>query len=91
MRYGESSARHAELEVTLHRILEQFRIQAEERGAALDALTRETASLRRDLAEQTSLVRHLYSETDRLQGLLDLIYRSRTWRLHTMMEKVRGR
>lgn len=91
MRFGEASARHAELEVTLHRILEQFRVQAEERGAALDALAREKENLRRDLSEHASLVRHLYSETDRLQGLLDLIYRSRTWRLHTMMEKVRGR
>jgi len=30
-------------------------------------------------------------EIQRLNGLLDMIYRSRTWKLHTMLEKFRGR
>lgn len=30
-------------------------------------------------------------EIQRLSGLLDMIYRSRTWKLHTMVEKIRGR
>ena len=30
-------------------------------------------------------------EVGRLNGLLDMIYRSRTWKLHAMMEKLRGR
>jgi LmbE family N-acetylglucosaminyl deacetylase len=30
-------------------------------------------------------------EIARLQGLLDMIFRSRTWKLHTIVEKVRGR
>ena len=33
----------------------------------------------------------LYAEIARLQGLLDLIYNSRTWKLHTMVEKMKGR
>jgi LmbE family N-acetylglucosaminyl deacetylase/glycosyltransferase involved in cell wall biosynthesis len=30
-------------------------------------------------------------EIQRLSGLLDMIYRSRTWKLHTTIEKIRGR
>lgn len=30
-------------------------------------------------------------EVGRLNGLLDMIYRSRTWKLHALMEKMRGR
>jgi len=33
----------------------------------------------------------LNAEIIRLNGLLDMIYRSRTWKLHTTLEKLRGR
>ena len=33
----------------------------------------------------------LYAEIARLQNLLDLIYSSRTWKLHSMVEKMKGR
>lgn len=33
----------------------------------------------------------LYSEVARLQTLLDMIYQSRTWKLHSMVEKMKGR
>jgi LmbE family N-acetylglucosaminyl deacetylase len=33
----------------------------------------------------------LYKEIHRLQGLLDSIFASRTWKLHTMVEKMKGR
>ena len=36
-------------------------------------------------------VRAAYAEIERLQGLLNMIYRSRTWKLHAMMERMRGR
>ena len=33
----------------------------------------------------------LYSEIARLQNLLDTIYGSRTWKLHTIVERMKGR
>jgi len=33
----------------------------------------------------------LYTEIARLQGLLDTIYGSRTWKLHTMVDRMKGR
>jgi LmbE family N-acetylglucosaminyl deacetylase len=33
----------------------------------------------------------LYAEIGRLQGLLDTIYGSRTWKLHTIVERLKGR
>jgi hypothetical protein len=32
-----------------------------------------------------------HAEIQRLEGLLAQIYRSRTWKLHLFLEKVRGR
>jgi hypothetical protein len=31
------------------------------------------------------------SEANRLQGLLDMIFRSKTWKMHTLLERLRGR
>ena len=36
-------------------------------------------------------VRAGYAQRQALQDLLDLIYGSRTWKLHSFMEKMRGR
>ncbi len=33
----------------------------------------------------------LYTEIARLQGTLDAIFQSRTWKLHSMVEKMKGR
>ncbi len=33
----------------------------------------------------------LFAEVARLQGLLDIIYKSRTWKLHEIVEKMKGR
>ncbi|HEY8711218.1 MAG TPA: glycosyltransferase, partial [Thermoanaerobaculia bacterium] len=41
--------------------------------------------------EAEAHVRAAYAEIERLQGLLNMIYRSRTWKLHAMMERMRGR
>ncbi len=35
--------------------------------------------------------RALYAEVARLQNLLDTIFKSRTWKLHTIVERVKGR
>ncbi len=49
------------------------------------------ATLRRELDTTRTAARVAYAEVERLQGLLDLIYRSRTWKLHAMVEKIKGR
>lgn len=42
-----------------------------------------------DEAQQT--IAALYAEIARLQGTLDAIFQSRTWKLHSMVEKMKGR
>lgn len=63
----------------------------EQRTAEVIALARETEALRAAAAEQDGALRHARVEVDRLNGLLDMIYRSKTWKLHTMVEKMKGR
>jgi LmbE family N-acetylglucosaminyl deacetylase len=64
--------------------LEQVRREAENS-------VRDGEQLRRALEDAQAVGRATYAEIDRLQGLLNMIYRSRTWKLHTMMERMRGR
>lgn len=54
-------------------------------------LRRALDDTQRALEENQAAIRSAYSETERLQGLLDMIYRSRTWKLHALLEKMRGR
>lgn len=54
-------------------------------------IARENADIRRAFEDTQSAAKSAYVEIDRLQGLLDMIYRSRTWKLHTMVERMRGR
>ena len=42
-----------------------------------------------DEAQRT--IAALYAEIARLQGTLDAIFQSRTWKLHSMVEKMKGR
>ncbi len=57
----------------------------------LSAVRRESGELRDARAAQEQLIVRLYSEIDRLNGLLEMIYSSKTWRLHTTVEKLRGK
>ncbi|MGZ5431740.1 MAG: PIG-L family deacetylase [Thermoanaerobaculia bacterium] len=64
----------------------------------LERLTREleARAAENDQLRATNLATHdelqrAQVEIQRLGGLLDMIYRSRTWKLHTMVEKIRGR
>ena len=41
--------------------------------------------------ETQTTAQSLYAEVRRLQSMLDMIYASRTWKLHTIVEKVKGR
>ena len=61
-----------------------------ERGASA-AYAVENASLKAALDEANSALTLSRSEAGRLQALLDMIYRSRTWKLHTIVEKMKGR
>lgn len=54
-------------------------------------LRQEYDDLRRGMEETENTVRALYAEIHRLQSMLDTIYASKTWKLHTIVEKVRGR
>jgi hypothetical protein len=43
------------------------------------------------LAEMQRTNGALYAEVGRLQNLLDTIFRSRTWKLHAIVERMKGR
>lgn len=59
--------------------------------ANADRNARETSELRNSLTDAEATARAAYAEIERLQNLLNMIYRSRTWKLHTMMERMKGR
>ncbi|HET8796619.1 MAG TPA: PIG-L family deacetylase [Thermoanaerobaculia bacterium] len=56
-----------------------------------DTLTRETQGLRLANRETHENLDRYRAEVDRLNALLQMIFRSRTWKLHTLLEKLRGR
>jgi LmbE family N-acetylglucosaminyl deacetylase len=57
----------------------------------IEHLTRENQDLRGSNAEAARALDQLRAEVDRLNGLLGMIYRSKTWKVHTTIEKLRGR
>lgn len=65
--------------------------QSEERALRIERLERENSSLRDGNGETHGALERARVEIDRLNGLLEMIYRSRTWKLHTMVEKMKGR
>lgn len=80
----------------------QLDAEAEELGRQLEAAARarneaevELAEHRRALAETRAALEQRVAVTDaeirRLNGLLDRVYRSRTWKLHQLLERLRGR
>jgi LmbE family N-acetylglucosaminyl deacetylase/glycosyltransferase involved in cell wall biosynthesis len=56
-----------------------------------DRAVSECELLRQSRDESQAIGRAAYAEIERLQGLLNMIYKSRTWKLHTMMERMKGR
>lgn len=84
---GKRQAQIAALETSLldlQQQLEESRQQTAETQERLRA--RELA-----LEDSTKEVNRGYAEIQRLQQLLDMIFRSKTWKVHTLIEKVRGR
>lgn len=63
----------------------------EAKTVQIDHLTRENQDLRGSNAEAARALDQLRAEIDRLNGLLGMIYRSKTWKVHTTIEKLRGR
>jgi LmbE family N-acetylglucosaminyl deacetylase len=57
----------------------------------LALLQRHAEGLQRELDTQRNTSATAYAEIARLNGLLDMIYKSQTWKLHTAMEKLRGK
>ena len=57
----------------------------------LERVQRETDQLRAANQASHDELQRTRVEVQRLNGLLDMIYRSRTWKLHTLAEKLRGR
>ncbi|HUP45007.1 MAG TPA: PIG-L family deacetylase [Thermoanaerobaculia bacterium] len=51
---------------------------------------RETAGMSKVLESTHDSLRAYQAEAERLQGLLDMIFGSRTWKVHTLLERLRG-
>lgn len=72
--------------------------ELEQRVAQVEGLTRDNEALRRELDRLQQIIDASHSELGRthveiarLNGLLDMIYGSKSWKLHLLMEKMRGR
>ncbi|HSP14452.1 MAG TPA: PIG-L family deacetylase [Thermoanaerobaculia bacterium] len=90
---------------TLHSDVNQRTMYIKDLEAAVEALrgeldratqeneraARDGEQLRKSLDDAQAVGRAAYAEIERLQGLLNMIYKSRTWKLHAMMERMRGR
>ena len=63
----------------------------EKKTVEAERLTRENDALRTSNYDTHLELERGRVEIQRLSGLLDMIYRSRTWKIHTMIEKARGR
>jgi len=66
-------------------------LQVEHLTRELEARAAENEQIRAVHAATHEELQRARVEIQRLGGLLDMIYRSRTWKLHTTIEKIRGR
>jgi LmbE family N-acetylglucosaminyl deacetylase/glycosyltransferase involved in cell wall biosynthesis len=83
---GAVEAMRATVSSYEHKTLELERLTRDmERGRD------ENAQLRALNAQAHAELERLRVEIARLNGLLEMIYRSRTWKLHTTLERIRGR
>ncbi len=71
--------------------LRRSETENEQKAVQLARAQEENRELRGAFDETQTTVQSLYAEVRRLQSLLDMIYASRTWKLHTIVEKVKGR
>jgi LmbE family N-acetylglucosaminyl deacetylase len=71
--------------------LRQSQAENEHKAVQIAGLKQESDELRAAFTETQTTVQALYAEIRRQQEMLDMIYASRTWKLHTLVEKVKGR
>jgi LmbE family N-acetylglucosaminyl deacetylase len=99
--HGELNANVLRLEGSVHQLndlLASRNRDVEAAAGAVGAMKTHVENVERDLETKraavqnaTSATHSAYAEIARLQGLLDMIYNSRTWKLHATLEKMRGR
>ena len=82
--------RQRELEATAH-ALSAIASDYHNKTIQVERLTRENAQLRDTNAAAHQELERTRVEIARLNGLLEMIYRSKTWKLHTTLERFRGR
>jgi LmbE family N-acetylglucosaminyl deacetylase/glycosyltransferase involved in cell wall biosynthesis len=63
----------------------------EHKTTQVERMSREIDSLRTANSATSEDLLRARNEISRLTGLLDMIYASKTWKMHTMLEKMRGR
>jgi LmbE family N-acetylglucosaminyl deacetylase len=71
--------------------LRRSEAENEHKAVQLAGVQQESRELRAAFDETQTTVQSLYAEVRRLQSMLDMIYASKTWKLHAMVEKVKGR
>ncbi|MFL6244960.1 MAG: PIG-L family deacetylase [Thermoanaerobaculia bacterium] len=84
---GALSAAHAAAHVEIQDLVSRL----DAKTVQIEHLTRENHDLRASNTEAARALDQLRAEVDRLNGLLAMIYRSKTWKVHTTLEKLRGR
>lgn len=71
--------------------LDSARATLIERDRQIQELTSALSIARSGSTQQGEALRATYAEIERLNEMLGQIYRSKTWKLHTMLERLRGR
>jgi hypothetical protein len=87
-------ALHAELQYAYHALngeLEALREHADTLEQEQRRLQERERDLREVTEEQDLHLKRLYGEIERLNGLIDDMQRTRAWRLHKAVERIRGR
>jgi LmbE family N-acetylglucosaminyl deacetylase/glycosyltransferase involved in cell wall biosynthesis len=92
LRYQRESHRHlaaenARLAVGSEELISQLSIARRE----TEALRTREQELTQITAEHDRLLRETFAENERLTGILDQIYASKTWKLHLFLDRLRGR
>jgi LmbE family N-acetylglucosaminyl deacetylase len=72
-------------------LVRELRESLEEKTLRIERLERDCDGLRETCARAQEDLHLARVEVGRLNGLLEMIYRSRTWKLHTLAEKLKGR